>query len=426
MKKMTEAQKLEAIVRLLGAAEIRMERGGNIGLAMSLLFGVSTARTLRSWYWHPLWLEIEGKDFQQMWTTSDRGDWLLWFCSHMIGQPGWPSQQQVVLASCQCARLSLKFIKPTERRPLKAIETAEAWARGEATLEQVKRAGHAANCVTGEGDLAYLAACAAHSAARAVYATEDGRCFRLAQAASAGASRAADATGCCHDLADRKRVENATLRQCAELVRESLNVPDYLASEISAFQLRKTRGFCKEPSTDTFDSTDLWLKGQKSLERGKELYFQNEFQLALKCFDSAVESGFQDENVYFMRGGCLQSLQFDLDAIDDFTKATEIDPEDSNYYFMRSISKGAIGDTQGRMEDLNEAVRLACIDSVSTRSHNAYARENGYKEGVADMYRMQIVLANIDLERCLQDPEACLDSGLVVKRQSQARRRKLE
>ena len=449
MTKVNEAKKLEAIIRLLGVAEIRMKRSGQIGLAVSLLFGASTSRALRSWYWHPVWLELDGKDLQQMWATTDRGDWLLWFCTHMIDQPGWPTHQQVVLASCQCARLALGYIKHGERRPLKSIETAEAWARGEATLEQVQRAGHAADCTTGDGDLAYLAAQAAHSAAWAVYATEDGACFRLAQAASGAASRTASATS--HELftaqleaseftpaarAARESVEKATLRQCAELVRRSLKVPKTLTTEFATLQRPITMSFFdtignffNKPATEPTENEQLWQEGYTALERGKDLYFQNKVQQALHYFDTAIESGFEGAEVYGMRGGCLQSLQFDLDAIDDFTKAIEFDPEDSNNYFMRSISKGAVGDLHGRIDDLNEAIRLAGIDSASTRSHNAHARENGYKDGIAGMYRMEIMHANLDLERQasderrLQGPAASLGPDLVTKRKSKARRR---
>jgi len=433
----SEAQKLEAIIRLLGTAEIRMKSGGHIGLAVSLLFCASTSRVLRSWYWRPVWLELEGKDFQQMWSTSDRGDWLLWFCTHMIDQPGWPTHQQVVLASCQCARLALRYITPGERRPLKAIETAEAWARGEATLEQVQRAGHAADCITGCDDLVYCAAKAAHSAAWAVYAKEDGACFRLAQAASDAATMAAEATGYelftaqleAHDFtpaasAARNCVEKATLRQCAELVRRSLKVPDILTTEFATLQRP-----IKKPAIEPTENGQLWQEGAKALERGKDLYFQKEDPQALHYFDIAIDSGFEGADVYGMRGGCLQKLQFHLDAIDDFTKAIEFDHEDSNNYFMRSISKGAVGDLQGRIDDLNEAIRLAGIDSSSTRSYNAYARENGYKDGIAGMYSMQIMHANLEIEqqasdeRRLQGPTAYLGPDLVTKRQSQARRR---
>lgn len=436
MKKVSEAQKLEEIIRLLGVAEIRMKKGVHIGLSLSLLIGNSTSRVLRSWYWHPVWLELDGKSFQQMWTTCDRGDWLLWFCTHMIGQPGWPTHQQVVLASCKCARLALRYIKPGQGRPLTAIETAEAWARGEATSEQVRDAGRAADYIDHD-NTAYSAAQAAHSAAWAVYAKEDGACFRLAQAASGAASWTASAASYelfsqqleASDFAPaarsaRDNVEKVTLRQCADLVRRTLKVPVSLSTELATLQQP-----IKKPATGTTEDTKLWQMGYEALERGRELYFKNEVQQAMRYFDIAIDSGFEGADVYCMRGGCLQSLKFDLDAIDDFTKAIEFDPEDSNYYFMRSISKGAVGDPQGRIDDLNEAIRLAGIDSASTRSHNANAREMGYTDGVAGMYRMQMMFANLDLERQafderrLQDPAASLGPDLVPKHRSQARRR---
>lgn len=430
MQKISEAQKLEMIIRLLGIAEIRMKKGMHIGLSLSLLFGNSTSRVLRSWYWHDVWLELEGKSFQQMWTTCDRGDWLLWFCTHMIGQPGWPTHQQIVLTSCQCARLALRYIKPGQRRPLTAIEIAEAWAHGKATSDQVQDAGRAANYIDHD-NTAYCAAQAAHSAAWAVYAREDGACFRLAQAASGAASWAARASAYITPAARvaRDNVEKATLRQCADLVRRSLNVPESLTTEPGSLE-RRIKSPVTEPTPTENDH--LWLKGHKALERGRDLYLQNELQQALRYFDSAIESGFEGADVYNMRGGCLQSLNFDLDAIDDFTRAIEFEPEDSNNYFMRSISKGAVGDLQGRNDDLEEAIRLASIDSPSTRIYDALAREKGYKDGVAGMYRMEMVRANLDIERQasderrLQGPAASLGSDLVTQRRSQARRRTRE
>jgi tetratricopeptide (TPR) repeat protein len=568
-----------------------------LGLAIPLYYWITTLRNRRSWYWEPVRREIMGKDFSQMWNTSERGDWLSWFCAHMIGKPNWPTHQQVVFASCQCARLALRHIPPGQTRPLKAIEIAEAWARGEATLEQVRDAGHAADAMTGYGDTVYMAAKAAHAAAWTVYAEEDGACFRLAQAAEDPARYAAWAAS--HEIFDtqlaagdhtpgaddvRDRAEKETLRECAELVRRTLNVPNGLTNELPIYDWVKSwhrnssgkrtgrmnhipiaisrhspdlerkltekplspalriatvvlvfaagwllvgaldhphpatyytnlrwlvcltavmliwRGdiqkslkwgyilvpvailfnpvipvqlhgrrmdilqtwhtidvataavlflvwalmevplwlakkrhnysnFFKKSATEPTESDHRWLKGYKAFKRGQDLYFQNEVQQALQYFDTAIDSGFEGADLYGMRGGCLQSLNFDLDAIDDFTKAIELDPEDSNNYFMRSISKGAVGDLHGRIDDLNEAIRLAGIDSSSTRSHNAFAREKGYKDGIAGMYRMQMMHAKLDIEqqasdeRRLQGPGASLGPDLVAKRQSEARRR---
>lgn len=187
--------------------------------------------------------------------------------------------------------------------------------------------------------------------------------------------------------------------------------------------------FFKKPANEPTESNRLWREGYKAFERGKELYFQNEVQQALRYFDTAIDSGFEGSDVYGLRAGCLQKLRFDLDAIDDFTKAIELDPEDSNNYFMRSISKGAVGDLHGCVDDLSEAIRLAGIDSSSTRGYNAYARENGYKDGIAGMYRMQMMNANDNLEwqasdeRRLQGGVASLGPDLVTRLKSEARRR---
>jgi len=49
----------------------------------------------------------------------------------------------LVSASCLVARQALKHVPAGETRPLKAIETAEAWTRGGATLEEVNAAASA-------------------------------------------------------------------------------------------------------------------------------------------------------------------------------------------------------------------------------------------------------------------------------------------
>lgn len=46
----------------------------------------------------------------------------------------------IVRAACACARPGLKFIPKGELRPRIAIETAERWVRGNATIEEVRAA----------------------------------------------------------------------------------------------------------------------------------------------------------------------------------------------------------------------------------------------------------------------------------------------
>ena len=113
----------------------------------------------------------------RMWATCPRGDWMLWIAGRVD-----IDRRLLVRAACDCARLSLKYVKKGEKRPLVAIQTAEKWCQGKATIKSVRSASDAA-------DAAYaaavaVAAVAADAADAAVY---------VSYAAYAAAADAADA-----------------------------------------------------------------------------------------------------------------------------------------------------------------------------------------------------------------------------------------
>ena len=99
---------------------------------------------------------------KKAWETCKRGDWLLWIASKLD-----IDRKKLVLAACACARTALKYVPVGEDRPRIAIETAEAWTRGEATIEQVRTAAYAASAAA---DAAYAAARAAYAASAAAHA----------------------------------------------------------------------------------------------------------------------------------------------------------------------------------------------------------------------------------------------------------------
>ena len=113
-------------------------------------------------------------------------------------------RRDLVLLSCECARLCLQYVEYDRTQPLDAIEAAEAWTRGEATIEEVKAAAiksaHLA-CY-----IAYSAFCetasSAYSAAYTVY-TDD---------PLDSAQRAIDST--C--FANREQ----TLKKCAKIAEK--------------------------------------------------------------------------------------------------------------------------------------------------------------------------------------------------------------
>jgi hypothetical protein len=169
---------------------------------------------------------VSGRDLAQVWESCHRGDWMLWLIGCMAGEPGWPTRQQVVLAVCDCAETALQFVKQGEDRPRKAIETARAWARGEASLDEVRADAYAAYAAA--ADAAYAAAAYAAYAA-AAYADADAYADAYAAADGKDISRTAR-----QDTAQTARAK--ALATCAEIVRRAVPRPFVATAKIGGVQ----------------------------------------------------------------------------------------------------------------------------------------------------------------------------------------------
>ena len=141
---------------------------------------------------------------REAWAECERADWLLWWAATAE-----IDRKLLVRAACACARLALRFVPAVEVRPLRAIETAEAWCDGHATIAEVNAARAAARAAEDAAGAAGAAGAAAWAAGAAAWAAWAAGAAWAAWAARA-AAWAAEAAG-----ADRA----ATLRQCADIVR---------------------------------------------------------------------------------------------------------------------------------------------------------------------------------------------------------------
>jgi hypothetical protein len=154
----------------------------------------------------------EQKNQQQAWDDCKRGDWMLWLLGKLSGEPESKKRKKLVLTACECARLSLHLVEDGEERPRIAIETAEKWTRGKATIDEVIKAAYASAAAAAAYDsaAAYAAADAAYAAAYAAYDAADAASAAAdAAAAAAYASAAAAAV-----------MRTTTLQQCADIVRK--------------------------------------------------------------------------------------------------------------------------------------------------------------------------------------------------------------
>ncbi|HEY6166905.1 MAG TPA: hypothetical protein VI454_02610 [Verrucomicrobiae bacterium] len=186
----------------------------------------------------------------------------------------------------------------------------------------------------------------------------------------------------------------------------------------------------KKTANEPSEADQQWLDSYNAFQKGEQFFVKGQLQAALDCFDAAIERGFEEGGIYGSRGSCLQSLEFHLDAIDDFDRAIAVESEDSNLLYMRSISRGATGDLHGRISDLHEAIRLASAENASNSAYNAFAKDKGFEDGVIGMYRSDLLHANLDLEQQATDeklrrecPGLNLGPDLISRRRADLRRR---
>lgn len=92
-----------------------------------------------------------------------------------------------------------------------------------------------------------------------------------------------------------------------------------------------------------------------NLKKGKDLYLSNRFGEALSYFDDSINSG-SDLKVFRLRAKCLQKLNKHSQAIEDIDKLIENNPLEFSNYYRRAISKNAIFDLRGQIEDLHNCI----------------------------------------------------------------------
>ena len=130
------------------------------------------------------------KTLASAWAKCERAEWMLWLIGKTMNCDA--ERKTLVLVACGCARTALKYVPSDEKRPLAAIEIAERWAKGDATvtLEMVRDASAAAKAASyaayaSDAAYAYAAAASYAAASDAAYAA------KAASYASAYASNAA-------------------------------------------------------------------------------------------------------------------------------------------------------------------------------------------------------------------------------------------
>ena len=139
----------------------------------NLLEDIQACQEARNW--------VADRSLVDAWKTCERPDWLLFFAD----KSGAITEKEWRLLACAFARTALKYT--TDPQPLKTIEVAERFARGEASVEELGAAYRAAMSA------AYSAAYSAASSTASSAAMSAASSAAMSAASSAAYSAASSA-----------------------------------------------------------------------------------------------------------------------------------------------------------------------------------------------------------------------------------------
>jgi len=81
---------------------------------------------------------VNAWDSQQTWDSFTRADWLMWYATRQIGDPGWPTREQVVKTVCLCTARALKYTPVEKTSASNAVQVTTDWADGKASFSDVQ------------------------------------------------------------------------------------------------------------------------------------------------------------------------------------------------------------------------------------------------------------------------------------------------
>jgi tetratricopeptide (TPR) repeat protein len=121
---------------------------------------------------------------------------------------------------------------------------------------------------------------------------------------------------------------------------------------------------------------------EKALKKGLEYDKERNFEIALEYYDFAVERATSDVRAYASRAFCFQSMDYHLDAIDDFQKALLLTADDPNLCFGMGASLSALKRHDEAVMYGDRAIHFASKKKPMYEAYELGAVDRGYKDAV--------------------------------------------
>lgn len=99
-------------------------------------------------------------------------------------------------------------------------------------------------------------------------------------------------------------------------------------------------------------------------ERGTARYTQREVDLAVQDFSKALQLNPKNAGAYARRGDALARLKDFKGALADFNQAIKLEPDNAITYVGRAIAKAETNDREGALKDFDQSLKLEENSSV--------------------------------------------------------------
>jgi tetratricopeptide (TPR) repeat protein len=123
----------------------------------------------------------------------------------------------------------------------------------------------------------------------------------------------------------------------------------------------------------------------EAFELGAAYFLKEEWDKAIKEFNTALRLDPEDAEAYFFRGLCWQSKEELVKALADFDAALKLEPDNLEALLSRAETKVDLKQTDAALADLDAALRLAPDDIDALCLRGKVREEAGdYRAALAD------------------------------------------
>jgi tetratricopeptide (TPR) repeat protein len=118
---------------------------------------------------------------------------------------------------------------------------------------------------------------------------------------------------------------------------------------------------------------------------GNEYFWDNQYDKAIECFNTAIGINPDNADSYNMRGISYNNISEFKKAIEDQTKAIELNPDEADFYYMRGISYNWLKEYANAVEDQTKAIELNPDEADFYQQRGVcYCWLNEYEKAIAD------------------------------------------